>query len=44
MLEHYSRVRMAAKKTALDNLESGLIAPPSTGQERIANAASGTAN
>jgi hypothetical protein len=25
MLEHYSHVRMAAKRTALDKLESGLM-------------------
>jgi integrase len=28
MLEHYSHVRMAAKRTALDNLESGLMGAP----------------
>jgi len=28
MLEHYSHVRMAAKRTALDKLSGGLIAPP----------------
>lgn len=28
MLEHYSHVRMAAKRTALDELESGLIGRP----------------
>jgi integrase len=29
MLEHYSHVRMAAKRTALDKLESGLMGKPS---------------
>ena len=29
MLEHYSHVRMAAKRVALDKLESGLMARPS---------------
>jgi integrase len=29
MLEHYSHVRMAAKRTALDKLESGLMGGPS---------------
>jgi integrase len=29
MLEHYSHVRMAAKRTALDSLESGLMGVPS---------------
>ena len=28
MLEHYSHVRMAAKRTALDKLESGLMGNP----------------
>jgi hypothetical protein len=28
MLEHYSHVRMAAKRTALDGLESGLMGAP----------------
>ncbi len=28
MLEHYSHVRMAAKRTALDKLEGGLMAIP----------------
>jgi hypothetical protein len=28
MLEHYSHVRMAAKRTALDKLESGLMGVP----------------
>ena len=28
MLEHYSHVRMAAKRAALDKLESGLIGGP----------------
>ena len=30
MLEHYSHVRMAAKRTALEKLESGLMGGPST--------------
>lgn len=29
MLEHYSHVRMAAKRTALEKLESGLMGGPS---------------
>jgi hypothetical protein len=29
MLEHYSHVRMAAKRTVLDKLESGLMGGPS---------------
>jgi hypothetical protein len=28
MLEHYSHVRMAAKRTALEKLESGLMGGP----------------
>ena len=28
MLEHYSHVRMAAKRTVLDKLESGLMGAP----------------
>jgi hypothetical protein len=28
MLEHYSHVRMAAKRTVLDKLESGLMGVP----------------
>jgi hypothetical protein len=28
MLEHYSHVRMAAKRTVLDKLESGLMGGP----------------
>ena len=28
MLEHYSHLRMAAKRTALDKLESGLMGSP----------------
>jgi hypothetical protein len=28
MLEHYSHVRMAAKRAALDKLESGLMGRP----------------
>jgi hypothetical protein len=28
MLEHYSHVRMAAKRKALDSLESGLMGTP----------------
>jgi hypothetical protein len=30
MLEHYSHVRMAAKRTALEKLESGLMGGSST--------------
>ncbi len=30
MLEHYSDVRMAAKRTSLEKLESGLMVGPST--------------
>jgi len=30
MLEHYSHVRMAAKRTVLNKLESGLMGGPST--------------
>ena len=33
MLEHYSHVRMAAKRTALDKLESGLMCEPSVGNQ-----------
>jgi hypothetical protein len=29
MLEHYSHVRMAAKRTGLEKLESGLMGSPS---------------
>lgn len=32
MLEHYSHVRMAAKRTALEKLESGLMGPSPTSQ------------
>jgi hypothetical protein len=28
MMEHYSHVRMAAKRTAIEGLASGLILPP----------------
>jgi integrase len=34
MLEHYSHVRMGAKRTALDRLESGLMGPKPTETER----------
>jgi len=30
MLEHYSHARMAAKRTALDKLESGLMGGPAS--------------
>jgi integrase len=40
MLEHYSHVRMAAKRAALDKLESGLIAAPETTPEPLRRAAS----
>ena len=33
MLEHYSHVRMAAKRTALDKLESGLMGGAPVRQE-----------
>lgn len=32
MLEHYSHVRMAAKRTALDKLEIGLMRKPAVSQ------------
>jgi integrase len=35
MLEHYSHVRMAAKRTALDKLESGLMGRPSVETQPI---------
>jgi integrase len=39
MLEHYSHVRMAAKRTALEKLESGLMGGPSaTSQQESRNA------
>jgi len=34
MLEHYSHVRMAAKRTALDKLESGLMGGPLVENQR----------
>jgi hypothetical protein len=34
MLEHYSHVRMAAKRPALDKLESGLMGGPSVERQR----------
>jgi integrase len=34
MLEHYSHVRMAAKRTALDKLESGLMGGPPVERQR----------
>jgi len=40
MMEHYSHVRMAAKRTALDKLESGLMhtaQSPSKAQEKAVN-------
>jgi len=40
MLEHYSHVRMAAKRAALDKLEGGLIAAPDTTPEQLKRAAS----
>ncbi len=33
MLEHYSHVRMAAKRTILDKLESGLMGKPSVEEQ-----------
>jgi integrase len=39
MLEHYSHVRMAAKRTALDKLESGLMKPASQSVEELATKA-----
>jgi integrase len=38
MLEHYSHVRMAAKRTALDKLESGLMGAPACTLQREAGA------
>ncbi len=35
MLEHYSHVRMAAKRTALDKLESGLMGAPSVESQPV---------
>jgi integrase len=35
MLEHYSHVRMAAKRTALEKLESGLGGPSATSQSEL---------
>jgi len=40
MLEHYSHVRMAAKRAALDKLEGGLIAAPDITPEPLQRAAS----
>ena len=40
MLEHYSHVRMAAKRTALDKLECGLIAAPEATPEPLRRATS----
>jgi hypothetical protein len=37
MLEHYSHVRLAAKRTALDKLESGLMCGPG-GADQLAPA------
>jgi integrase len=34
MLEHYSHVRMAAKRTVLDKLESGLMGGPPVERQR----------
>jgi hypothetical protein len=36
MMEHYSHARMAAKRTVLDKLESGLMGGPSVESERAA--------
>ena len=35
MLEHYSHVRMAAKRTVLDKLESGLMGGPVESQPAV---------
>jgi integrase len=35
MMEHYSHVRMAAKRTALEGLSSGLMLPPPDDKKRV---------
>jgi hypothetical protein len=35
MLEHFSHVRMAAKRAPLDGLSSGLMAPPNDDEKSI---------
>jgi hypothetical protein len=35
MLEHYSHVRMAAKRAALDKLENGLMGGPSAKNQPV---------
>ena len=38
MMEHYSHVRMAAKRAALDKLESGLMGVSLTAEQQTATA------
>jgi hypothetical protein len=38
MMEHYSHARMAAKRTALVKLESGLIKPRHEDEEEVSKA------
>ena len=44
MMEHYGHVRMAAKRTALEKLESGLTGHIPASAGRLAEIASGVAN